>query len=1058
MKGEGASHRAADVVVEEIRKAGGKAVANYDSVEDGDKIIETAIKAFGRVDIVINNAGILRDVSLKKMTDKDWDLINAVHVRGTYKVTKAAWEHMRKQKFGRIINTASAAGIYGNFGQTNYAAAKLAIWGFSNTLWREGQKDNILVNTIAPIAGSRLTETVMPAELVAALKPEFVTPLVAWLCAQESTETGGLFEVGAGFFCKLRWQRSEGALFRLDESFTPGAVAAQFEKIGDFDRNPQYPQDISNVDYGTIIDTVKTLPKNPTVGDLRFDGKVVIVTGAGGGIGRAYAHLFARQGASVVVNDLGGSVSGGADKSSRAADVVVEEIRKVGGKAVANYDSVEEGDKIVATAVKAFGRLDVLVNNAGILRDKSFSRITDEDWDLVNRVHLRGTYKVTKAAYDLFLEQKYGRIVNTSSSVGLYGNFGQTNYSAAKAGILGFSNSVAQEGKKSHIYCNTICPQAATRMTAGILPGDLAKASSPEYIAPLVVYLCHESCEETGSLFEVGCGWVGKVRRQQSSGYGFPVKGAPITPELIAGHFREISDFDNDNVTYPLSPNDSIGRFTENAFRTDELSPNATSALKSAAEAQKTKFDGIPYTYTDRDVILYALGVGATRHDLKYVFENHEAFGALPTFGVIPAFGCMMAVPYGDYMPNFDFSKLLHGEQYLEVRAPLATSGTLISTPKVVDILDKGKGAIAITGVDSRDESGKLIFYNEFSTFIRGSGGFGGHKDRAPAGDATASNDPPSRAPDAVVTEKTGADQAALYRLSGDSNPLHLDPDFAAMGGFDTPILHGLCSFGIAGKHVLQTYGNDDPNNFKSIKVRFSKHVFPGETLRTEMWKEGNKIIFQVRVVERNELAITNAAVVLVQASAKPVLAAAFASVEVAGFQSSKVFQQIKATFDALPEAERKSHLAKVKGIFQFEVKNTEGKVQVWSLDLKETGAVTAAPSPKPDITISVSDGDFVDLASGKLNGQKAFMSGKIKGILFTVATFPRAGGQSHLPLVFSFFLPRSEGQDDAGNQTRGCSQVIQLQALRKTKQPQTPKPKKPNQNNVCSVGRRKNK
>jgi len=169
MKGEGASHRAADVVVEEIRKAGGKAVANYDSVEDGDKIIETAIKAFGRVDIVINNAGILRDVSLKKMTDKDWDLINAVHVRGTYKVTKAAWEHMRKQKFGRIINTASAAGIYGNFGQTNYAAAKLAIWGFSNTLWREGQKDNILVNTIAPIAGSRLTETVMPAELVAAL-------------------------------------------------------------------------------------------------------------------------------------------------------------------------------------------------------------------------------------------------------------------------------------------------------------------------------------------------------------------------------------------------------------------------------------------------------------------------------------------------------------------------------------------------------------------------------------------------------------------------------------------------------------------------------------------------------------------------------------------------------------------------------------------------------------------------------------------------------------------------------------------------------------------------
>ena len=718
---------------------------------------------------------------------------------------------------------------------------------------------------------------------------------------------------------------------------------------------------------------------NPTVGDLRFDGKVVIVTGAGGGLGRAYALLFAKLGASVVVNDLGVGVSTLDQKSHRAADIVVEEIRKAGGKAVANYDTVEDGEKIVATAVKAFGRLDVLVNNAGILRDKSFSRATDEDWDLVHRVHLRGTYKVTKAAWDLFLDQKFGRIVNTSSSVGLYGNFGQANYSAAKAGILGFSNAVALEGKKSNVFCNTICPQAGTRMTATVMPEELVKIFSPDYVAPLVVYLSHESSQENGSLFEVGCGWIGKVRRQQAAGFGFPVK-APITPEQVASRFKEISNFDSEDVSYPTSPNDSLGRFTANAFRTDDqVSGNPTSGLKSVEEARKTTFGQITTSYNERDLILYALGVGCTRNDLQYVYENHETFGALPSFGVVPSFAAPTSISFGDYMPNFDVTKLLHGEQYLEVRKAIPTSGSLVSVPRVIDILDKGKGAVGIVGVETRDSAGDVVFYNEFTFFVRGSGDFGGPKDRKAAGDATAANEPPKRAPDFVVTEKTHEDLAALYRLSGDSNPLHLDPEFAQMGGFDVPILHGLASFGIAAKHVLKAYGNNDPANFKSIKVRFSKHVFPGETLRTEMWKEGNRILFQVKVVERDVLAITNAAVVLGSASAQPAPASATESVEVAGFQSSKIFQQIKIGVEAASEETKKAQINKVKGVFQFDVKNVEGKVQSWSIDLKTTGAITLGPASKPDITIAVSDGDFVDLASGKLNGQKAFMSGKIK-------------------------------------------------------------------------------
>jgi len=247
-------------------------------------------------------------------------------------------------------------------------------------------------------------------------------------------------------------------------------------QICDFERDPTYPANLSDTDWLGLLEIAKELPPNPTVGELRFDGKVAVVTGAGAGLGRAYAHLFARLGASVVVNDLGGSAFGGG-ASTKAADVVVEEIRKFGGKAVANYDSVEDGDKVIETAVKAFGRVDILVNNAGILRDKSFQRATDEDWDLIQRVHVRGTYKVTKAAWDLMQQQNYGRIINTSSAVGLYGNFGQANYSAAKAGILGFSLALALEGAKNNILVNTICPNAGTRLTATVMPEEMVQGT-----------------------------------------------------------------------------------------------------------------------------------------------------------------------------------------------------------------------------------------------------------------------------------------------------------------------------------------------------------------------------------------------------------------------------------------------------------------------------------------------------------------------------------------------------------------------------------------------------
>jgi multifunctional beta-oxidation protein len=269
------------LVVDEIKKAGGKAVANYDSVENGDKIIQTAVDAFGRVDVLINNAGILRDISFKNMKDQDWDLINAVHVKGAYKCARAAWPYFRKQKYGRVINTASAAGLFGSFGQCNYSAAKLAQVGFTETLAKEGLKYNILCNVIAPIAASRMTATVMPPDVLEVLKPEWVIPLVAVLVHPSNTrESGSIFEAGGGHIAKLRWERSKGLILRPDNTLTPSAILKRFPEIIDFSQ-PEYPT--GPTDPMAKLEVGFKLPPNAQGEKFDFTGKVALVTGGGAG-------------------------------------------------------------------------------------------------------------------------------------------------------------------------------------------------------------------------------------------------------------------------------------------------------------------------------------------------------------------------------------------------------------------------------------------------------------------------------------------------------------------------------------------------------------------------------------------------------------------------------------------------------------------------------------------------------------------------------------------------------------------------------------------------------
>ncbi|KAK7033072.1 peroxisomal multifunctional enzyme type 2 [Favolaschia claudopus] len=277
------------------------------------------------------------------------------------------------------------------------------------------------------------------------------------------------------------------------------------------------------------------------------------------------------------------------------------------------------------------------------------------------------------------------------------------------------------------------------------------------------------------------------------------------------------------------------------------------------AEAKKTRNEPVTYNYTEeRDIILYNLGIGATETDLQWVYEGDDEFSPIPTFGVIPQFPASMAVPL-DWLPDYNPAKLLHGEQFLSIKAPIPTSGQLVSTAKLLEVLDKGKAAAVTIVVETRDTSGQLVTENQSTFFIRGSGGFGGPRAGADRGAATAENAVPKRAPDAVVEEKTTPSQAALYRLSGDWNPLHILPEFAAIGGFNKPILHGLCSMGFSGKHVFQKFGA-----YKDIKVRFAGVVYPGETLVTEMWKEGHKVIFTTKVKERDSIVLGSAGATLI--------------------------------------------------------------------------------------------------------------------------------------------------------------------------------------------------
>lgn len=330
----------------------------------------------------------------------------------------------------------------------------------------------------------------------------------------------------------------------------------------------------------------------------------------------------------------------------------------------------------------------------------------------------------------------------------------------------------------------------------------------------------------------------------------------PVTLEYVDNVWNQVTD---------MSQATHLNAIAEASGSLLEVLENLKSADKDAVEDT--------FEFGNRELILYALGIGASTknsQDMRFLYENDGDFSPIPSFFVLPGLSLTMSNNLvSTALPNStaDLTNILHGEQYLEVLDDLPTSGKLITKGKVIDVMDKGSGALVVFGCDSFDTNGRQLIKSQISVFVVGAGNFGGKKQ--PGADVVALAAAPSRAPDSSIQYKTNEDQAALYRLSGDRNPLHIDPDFARMAGFKTPILHGLCSLGFSVRAVLSKYADNNSALFKAIKVRFSGPVLPGQTLKVDMWKQGTRIHFRTIVTETGKEVISGAYVDLKDSKAK---------------------------------------------------------------------------------------------------------------------------------------------------------------------------------------------
>ncbi len=563
LSGEAEGISPADEVVARIKAAGGEAVVITESVstfEGGERIVQAALDSFGHLDIVVTAAGFLRDRMIYNMSEEEWDAVYEVHLKGTFNVVRHAAPLFRKQRGGRVITFTSESGLVGFPGQANYGAAKSGIHGFTKVVAKDLGKYGVTANSIAPRAETRMVESIpkatreklaanglFPGKGEASWEPEDVAPFVAFLASDYSAPVNGqTFLVYGGNVVHMTLPRRVKTIYNSAPPATwePEQLDAQ---VGP-----------NLLGYPSV--------EGP-VASKRLDGKVAVVTGAGRGIGRGVAKLLASQGAAVVVADVGASLDGDGQDTTPAAQVV-EEISELGGRAVASYHSVatvEGGANIVKTAIEEFGRLDIVVTAAGILRDRMLFNMSEQEWDDVMAVHLKGTFSVVQPASKIFKEQGSGRIVTFSSVSGLYGYGGQANYGAAKDAIAGFTRVVAKDLAKYGVTANAISPGAQTRMTDSIPDStkDMRKGAflsppagtlttEPEQVAPMIAWLASDQAADvTGRIFHC----VGnRISLMNSPEQGRSIhKAGRWTIEELAGVFPETIGMD---LVNPAPPQD----------------------------------------------------------------------------------------------------------------------------------------------------------------------------------------------------------------------------------------------------------------------------------------------------------------------------------------------------------------------------------------------------------------------------------------------------------------------------------------------------------------------